>query len=103
METENKELELKLETFNEKEFFAKEVLPKMKEVLELCRSRRIPVLMHAITAVEEDGHTASHISYIENRNGQAVFDLANIVEILKSNLNVAKSMMLSAMASAEKE
>lgn len=105
MENENKETEQPqgIETFDEVEFFDKEILPKMKEVLELCRSRRIPVLMNAIKSVQENGCQACLISAIDNRNGQAVADLASISKILKGKKRIEKSLVLKAMADMEQE
>lgn len=103
MENENKETELELETFDEVEFFDKEIQPKMLEVLELCRSRRIPVLMNAIKKVSEDGCQVCHISAIDNRNGQGVSDLACVSKILAGKKHYGKSMVLKAMAAAEEE
>lgn len=103
MDSENKEMEQpqKIDTFDETEFFDKEIFPKMEEIFKLCHSKRIPVVMHAIKQVGEKGATSCHLASINNRNGQTVADLMSCAKILSGKKNVLKSLAL--MMLAEKE
>lgn len=100
MENENKEMEqqTKVETFDETEFFDKEILPKLEELLKLCHERRIPILIHAIKENREEGATACHMASVNNRNGQSVADLASCSKILTGKKNHLKSFALMMLA-----
>jgi hypothetical protein len=103
MENENKEMEQPqgIETFNETEFFDNEISPKLEELLKLCHARRIPILIHAIKEIREDRSTSCHLSSINNRNGQAVADLASCSKILSGKKNPLKSLALMMLAERE--
>lgn len=97
---ENKEMEQPqgIDTFDESEFFDKEIFPKLEEILKLCHAKRIPILIHAIKQVGEKGATSCHLASINNRNGHPVADLASCSKILSSKGNVLKSFALMMLA-----
>lgn len=103
MENENKDMEhpQKIETFDEREFFDKEIFPKLEELLKLCHERRIPILIHAIKENREEGATACHMASVNSRNGQAVADLASCSKILTDKKNPLKSLALMMLADKE--
>lgn len=103
MENENKEMEQPqgITTFDETEFFDKEILPKLEELLKLCNERRIPILIHAIKANSEEYSTACHMVSIKKRNGQSVADLASCSKILNGKKSLLKSLALKMLAEKE--
>lgn len=46
MKDKNKKQEMTVDTWNEEQFYEENIIPKIKEISELCESRKIPCLLH---------------------------------------------------------
>lgn len=100
MENENKEMESPqgIECFDESEFFDKELYPKMQEIFNLCKERRIPLLIHAIRRIDEGGHSICQLSTVQDRNGGGVADLICCAKILSGKPHPLKSLGLRVLS-----
>jgi len=89
-QNETTEVEELSQFFDETEFLEQEIIPRLKELQRLCRSREIPFMAAACYASKEmeNGSVEQKISHAVYFNGERVPDKFSVADlILEEKLN----------------
>lgn len=104
MENENKDkvqsTEMEMDTWNEEQFYEENIVPKLKEIMELCDSRKIPYLLHVHY---RDNPECCGVGLLFNANEKkSQHNLAAIscANILKKDNGIMEQLFLKAIAEA---
>eukprot|EP00831_Metopus_contortus_P035668 TRINITY_DN28394_c0_g1_i1.p1 TRINITY_DN28394_c0_g1~~TRINITY_DN28394_c0_g1_i1.p1 ORF type:complete len:120 (-),score=27.93 TRINITY_DN28394_c0_g1_i1:57-416(-) len=75
-------------TWTEEEFYDKEIIPLIRELVEKCQSRKIPFFMHIVYADDEKKVTAGSFLNTCGRKGEHIKKMATYANIITGNRDV---------------
>lgn len=99
MEDENKKQEMTVDTWNEEQFYEENIIPKIKEISELCKSRKIPCLLHVHYSHDAEGQTGigTHAACYGRESIQTA-KIGACGRILSTSIDELEMFMLAAVA-----
>ena len=102
MDNENKDKaqaqEREFDVWNEEQFYRENIVPKMNEIAELCKSRQIPFLFHVhYSHNESNTGVGTHGACFGKKSIQSV-KIGACGRILSKEINEAQMAMLAAVA-----